>query len=77
MDNDTWSLCPRPFSHHIVCNKWVYKIKQKPDDSIDHYKVRLVIKGFDQRFGVDYFETFSPVVKPTIVPIILALAVQF
>jgi hypothetical protein len=77
LGNDTWSPCPRPSSHHIVRNKWVYKIKQKPDDSTDHYKVRLVVKGFDQRFGVDYFETFSPIVKPTTIPIILALAVQF
>lgn len=77
LDNGTWSLCPRPSSHHIVHNKCVYKIKQKLDGSIDHYKARLVTKGFDQRSGVDYFEAFSLFVKPTAVRIIFAWDVQF
>jgi len=75
LKNNAWSLCPRPSSHHIVRNKWVYKIKQKPDGSTDRYKVRLVAKGFDQRSGVNYLETFSLVVKPIIVHLILALAI--
>jgi hypothetical protein len=45
--NQTWSLCPRPSNHNIIRNKWVYKIKQKQDGSLERYKARLVAKGFD------------------------------
>jgi hypothetical protein len=75
--NGTWSLCPRPQHQHAIHNKWVYKIKQKQDGSIDHYKARLVVKGFDQEDGIDFTETFSPVIKPSTIRVILALAVQF
>ena len=51
MINGTWSLCPRPLDKHIVRNKWVYKVKKRPDDSIEHFKARLVAKGYDQRSG--------------------------
>jgi hypothetical protein len=75
--NGTWSLCPRPQHQHVIHNKWVYKIKQKQDGSIDRYKARLVVKGFDQEDGIDFTETFSPVIKPSTIRVILALAVQF
>jgi hypothetical protein len=75
--NKTWSLCHRPSQHNIIRNKWVYKIKQKQDGSIDRYRARLVAKGFDQESGVDFTETFSPVVKTSTIRVILTLAVQF
>ena len=54
----------------------MYKIKQRSDDSIDRYKARLVAKDFNQRYGIDYEDTFSPVVKVATIHLVLSLAVS-
>jgi histone deacetylase 1/2 len=65
---------PRPGINIIDC-KWVFKIKRKADGNIDRYMARLVAKGFKQRYELDYEDTFSPVVKPTTIRLLLSMAI--
>ncbi|GJX24863.1 RNA-directed DNA polymerase, eukaryota, reverse transcriptase zinc-binding domain protein [Tanacetum coccineum] len=54
--------------------KWIFKKKRKADGTVDKYKARLVIKGFRQREGPDYFDTYSLVTRITSIRMILAIA---
>jgi hypothetical protein len=76
LSNMTWDLVPRPLGSNIVTDKWIFKHKLKVDGSLDRYKARWVFRGFTQRPGVDFDETFSPVVKPATVCSVLTLAIS-
>ena len=71
---NTWTIVDKPAKRSVVSCKWVYKIKQNPDGSIARYKARLVARGFTQRPGFDYDETFSPVVRYESLRLLLAIS---
>jgi hypothetical protein len=72
--NQTWILVPRPPHTNIVTGKWVFRHKTRADGSLERYKARWVVHGFAQRPGIDFGETFSPVVKPATIRAVLTLA---
>ena len=74
--NHTWDLVPRPPQSNVVSGKWVFKHKFKADGTLERYKARWVLRGFTQRPGIDFDETFSPVVKPATVRTVLSLALS-
>ncbi|CAH9096026.1 unnamed protein product [Cuscuta epithymum] len=77
INNNTWELVPFDRTKNIVGCKWIYKTKYHSDGSIERHKARLVAQGFNQQAGIDFSDTFSHVVKPTTVRIVLTLAVSF
>ena len=74
MVNKTWSLVPLPTGRSAIGCRWTFKLKRGPDGSIQRYKARFVAKGYSQRPGVDYLETYSPVVKLDSLRCILSIA---
>ncbi|XP_019087653.1 PREDICTED: uncharacterized protein LOC109127439 [Camelina sativa] len=72
---NTWSLTPPTEGMNILDSKWVFKTKLKPNGEVDKLKARLVAKGSDQEEGVDYLETFSPMVRTATIRLVLDTAV--
>ena len=72
--NNTWTITPLPPNKHPIGYKWVYKIKYKVDGFIKRYKARLITKGFTQKEGLDYIETFNHIAKMVSIKRVLAVA---
>ncbi|CAI7780981.1 unnamed protein product, partial [Closterium sp. NIES-54] len=73
---NTWKIVPAslPQDRPILSGKWVFRIKTNSDGTIERFKARWVVRGFDQEFGRDFTETFAPVSRHTSLRILLAVA---
>jgi hypothetical protein len=74
IDNGTWRLVPRPPGANVVSGKWIFKQKYHSDGTLARHKARWVVRGFSQQHGIDYDETFSPVVKHPTIRTVLSIA---
>ena len=73
----TWALVPRPHGVHVIGSKWLLKKKFLPDGSVERYKARLVARGFTQQHGIDYNDTYSPVLGMASFRTLVALAAAY
>ncbi|CAH9131081.1 unnamed protein product [Cuscuta epithymum] len=74
--NQTYDLVPLPKGKKALKNKWVFKVKKDVKGNIVKHKARLVVKGFQQKQGIDFDEIFSPVVKMMSIRVVLGLVVS-
>ncbi|CAL1355160.1 unnamed protein product [Linum trigynum] len=74
MANNTWVLVDLPPGCKPLGSKWIFKKKRRVDGTIDKFKTRLVIQGFRQKHGIDYFDTYAPVARISTIRLLIALA---
>ena len=77
LHNHTWEIVDFPPGCKPLRYKWIFKKKMKADGSIDKYKARLVIKGYRQKEGLDYFDTYSHVTRITSIRMLIALVALY
>ena len=63
MKNDVWDIVPKPEGNRVISSKWICEIKHATDGSIEKCKEIFVARGFSQKEGIDYEETFAPVTR--------------
>ena len=72
--NNVWHLVPRPSNRSVIGTRWVFINKLDEAGNVIRNKARLVVKGYSQMKGVDYDETFAPVVRLEAIRLLLAYA---
>lgn len=76
MENKTWKLVTLPAGKTPIGCRWIFKAKHGDKGQVERFKARLVARGFAQEYGIDYEETFAPVVRFTSIRTLLAFAVE-
>ena len=74
MKNHTWDVVEAPIGRKIVDSRWVFAKKLNPDGSVRRFKARFVAKGFSQVHGLDYTDTYAPVIGMISLRMVLSLA---
>ena len=74
--NQTWDLVDIPIDKTSIGVKWVYKTKLNKKGELEKHKARLVSKGYAQKYGIDYDETFAPLARMDTIRAVLAIATQ-
>lgn len=75
-ENKTWTIVDLPDGRKPIKGKWVFKAKTDENGNVTRYKARLVAKGCSQKYGIDYGETFAPVIRYTSIRFLIALAAK-
>ncbi|KAJ9566010.1 hypothetical protein OSB04_001976 [Centaurea solstitialis] len=76
LSNHTWDLVPKPSAANIVGRRWLFRHKFDSNGRLERYKARLVAQGFSQQPGLDFDDTFSPVVKPATIRTVLSISIS-
>ena len=71
--NNTWSLVTPPISCKPIGLKWVFKVKKDSSGQLTKHKARLVVKGYAQRYGIDFIDVFAPVARMETIRVLLVL----
>jgi len=74
MRNDVWEIVSRLEGKSVLTSRWLYKVKHAVDGNVEKYKARFVARGFSQREGVDYEETFAPVARYSSIRVVISIA---
>jgi hypothetical protein len=75
--NKTWSIVEQTGDMNVIGCRWVFKIKRDSSGAVSKYKARLVAKGYSQQYGIDFHDTFAPVLKYKTLRIMIVLSLHF
>ena len=72
--NNVWEIVQRLENKSVVGSRWIYKIKNATDESVEKYKAKFVAKGYAHKEGIDYKDTFTPIARYTSIRTVISLA---